>query len=265
LCYSRTPKQRSLLFSWGENQSSSPPSPPAGSRPPFNQLGLASHSLELSNSHEPYTSLETIKTRCAPLLSPNSREISIFDIRCLTYFDIKFASLSKYDTGRANSFKTEDFNSFSQFGDFLFTFFLLGTRTTRFAPDPNRLDANRSVHASLLSRVLLLPSLYLSSSSLVLMPGVTTAPPPVETSEVARDGDEVHAAIALVEWHDASVLVVALQPSILSRRSSTSTDRTTSFVGTYTNAFRLAATSCIIPFQNSTRKRNCLGGQKPPR
>ena len=48
------------------------------------------------------------------------RGISIFDIEYarLTSFDIKFASLSKYDTGRANSFKTRDFGSFSQFHDF---------------------------------------------------------------------------------------------------------------------------------------------------
>jgi len=41
--------------------------PRAGSRPPFNyQLRLASHSLELASSHEPYTSLKATRPRLGP-------------------------------------------------------------------------------------------------------------------------------------------------------------------------------------------------------
>ena len=41
--------------------------PRAGSRPPFNhQLRLASHSLELASSHEPYTSLKATTLRSTP-------------------------------------------------------------------------------------------------------------------------------------------------------------------------------------------------------
>ena len=56
------------------------------------------------------------------------REILIFDIEYagLTRFDIKFAILLKYDTEHANSFKTWDFSSFSQFYKFLSYFHFTG-------------------------------------------------------------------------------------------------------------------------------------------
>jgi hypothetical protein len=65
-----------------------------------------------------------------------------------------------------------------------------------------------------------------------------------EAGEVARDGDEVGAAVALVELH----------PTDPPHPPSASTDRTTSFVGVYTSAFRLAAagcSSCITPLRNT--------------
>ena len=77
--------------------------------------------------------LEGAKQGAAAILarSPGRcwREISIFDIEFagLTSFDIKFASLSKYNTGRANSFKTRDSDSFFYFTNFVNVFLSLGT------------------------------------------------------------------------------------------------------------------------------------------
>ena len=73
--------------------------------------------------------------------APHSFHLRNFDIyinieyACLAFFDIKFTSLSKYGTERANFFNSGDFSSFSQFLSFSFQLHFTGQRNGQICPN----------------------------------------------------------------------------------------------------------------------------------